>query len=408
MIELGILKVYSDTFDNLFDFRSGSPIPGNPSWMNVNFKAKPVNNESLFIGPGIYAGFFDNQLIYIGKYLGRKANPFSGNILDARWVKHLGSMTLRGRQLSFSRSALYEITQRDLVDELVEIKKADFDTLNRDRGMLCTLNRFVFGMSNWSSFNRLNQEVLARFQFVYIRVDQHPILNHLSYETIRNMISIVEDNLVARLKPRCNAVIPLDSISHPDPPGVVSQIICKELSDCFQANHVNTLSTQIIDHNIETTMAPSTHNHNKPTKITMGDEPESAEDIFLEHMENAPSPATQLIINIREYYEGMGDIEIHFKKRSPADLRVRVCRGIGRGRNVFTIQWRPTRSEFLCMSLAASTNCNYEGVYGSGQTNAGEPLCTQFRLSGNNDNTDTMIKLVNAAITEFDNGIHSR
>jgi hypothetical protein len=129
-------------------------------------------------------------------------------------------------------------------------------------------------------------------------------------------------------------------------------------------------------------------------------EPESAETIFLEHMEDAPIQTQQLIENIRAHYAERGDIEIHFKRRSPADLRVRVCNGVRLGRNVFTIQWKPRLKEFLCMSLATSLQGNPEGIY-SKPTLEGEPLNTQFRLSGHINNKDTLIKLINAAIAAY-------
>ena len=57
-------------------------------------------------GPGIYAICYKQELIYLGKYLGQSKNPFAGNVARLRWVQHLGSMTMRDRRVSLSKSSL--------------------------------------------------------------------------------------------------------------------------------------------------------------------------------------------------------------------------------------------------------------------------------------------------------------
>ena len=89
----------------LVEATEGEAWPGNPVWMNVSFRVRR-NNQFEFPGAGLYVIFLDEQLIYLGIYAGSKGDPYSGSALRDRWLKHVGTITFRGKKISLRPSAI--------------------------------------------------------------------------------------------------------------------------------------------------------------------------------------------------------------------------------------------------------------------------------------------------------------
>ena len=85
-----------DGIDGYFDYQTYQL----KSNKNVNFDVT---------GAGLYGILYKDRLIYVGKFQGTKHNFSAGNIIDARWVKHISSMTFFGHNLSFSKKSLKSI-----------------------------------------------------------------------------------------------------------------------------------------------------------------------------------------------------------------------------------------------------------------------------------------------------------
>ncbi len=66
-------------------------------------------NQQTTCGPGIYLLFYEGRLIYIGKFLGVRNAPFSGDVTSQRWWAHIGTITMRGHRVSFPKGSLARI-----------------------------------------------------------------------------------------------------------------------------------------------------------------------------------------------------------------------------------------------------------------------------------------------------------
>ena len=136
---------------------------------NVNFDVS---------GAGLYGILYKDRLIYIGKFQGKKYDFSSGNIIEARWVKHISSMTFLGHNLSFSKKSLENIIKfiSNYSDELEgqqsvlfnSILRTDQDLITTDRGCLSTFERFNLGMEIWSNLNIDLQDILSNLNRVSI------------------------------------------------------------------------------------------------------------------------------------------------------------------------------------------------------------------------------------------------
>lgn len=387
------LQISHFSLEQVIEFSESKPIPGNPSWMNLRFKRRAGLDNSQFTGLGIYAGFFDNQLIYIGKFLGQKSNPFAGNVIDARWTKHVGSLTLRGRNLSYSTRALDEIYQLSLPEALLDFLRTNRTLLSRDRGMNSTLNRFQFGAENWDIFKMLEMSTLQRFHFIYVRLTKGEHLDGMCHDTLRKVVSNVEDHQVANLRPRCNAVIKA-SMEDNQKTKLTPADVAKSIEDALIERMALFSSAEVP----EEIRGQVTLPQDEPT-IIAGPEPEvaSSEALFMARIENDPN-ALNLIEGLRDHFDQVENIEIHFKKFDTPDLRVRAYDVNGKGRNVFSIQWQPRNKCFLCRSLSEPLHHDHAEFINVRETYRKEPLKTQFHLQVQEAQSANLISVVERAI----------
>jgi hypothetical protein len=193
------------TANQLFDVVQANALPGNPAWANLQFAAAGACRDD-FHGPGIYMVFFDSAPVYLGKFLGRKADVFSGDVRTTRWDKHLGTLTFRGRALSVRPRTLCDIRAHlgprpGDAALLVDLGPAVEPILSRDRGCVSTLNRFHFAYENWSAFS--GAIALERFDFLYVRVTHTADVARL-----RSAVSAAETRLIEQLRPRANSEVP--------------------------------------------------------------------------------------------------------------------------------------------------------------------------------------------------------
>ena len=188
----------SDGIDGYFNYQTYQL----RSNKNVNFDVS---------GAGLYGILYKDRLIYVGKFQGTKYDYNAGNIIEARWVKHISSMTFLGHNLSLSKKSLKKIIEfiSNYSDNLVgqqsilfnSILRTDHDLITTDRGCLSTFERFNLGMEIWSNFNINLQDILSNFTFIYTKFYEGIEINKA-----RHICSEAETEIVNLLQPRCNVI----------------------------------------------------------------------------------------------------------------------------------------------------------------------------------------------------------
>lgn len=188
-------------------------LPTGIPFLNIRFRAKTngMDAESL-AGPGIYALSYKSSdsagltgIIYVGKYLGLRHNPFSGNVAKLRWWTHAGAFTMRGHKLHVARNTVAMLA-RELptrAHAFIRFLEPSADIF-KDRGNQAGLNRVRFALSNWERFGRASPaNVLNDFSVTYLRLS----VSRLSRPEVRRAVSQAEVLLIDELQPIGNGGI---------------------------------------------------------------------------------------------------------------------------------------------------------------------------------------------------------
>ena len=180
-------------------------------WLDMDFRARSSQHLEERRGCGLYGIFFnppgkesDEQLIYVGKYLGLKNDPFDGDVIKNRWWTHVASISFRGRRNSISPSTLQSLLESAYLPEKLYNGLADAGALiHKDRGCKAGLNRLRFAISHWDFFKDASpEEILKAFSAVYIQVEPADCVKSLGQ--IREGISEAEKAHINELGPICN------------------------------------------------------------------------------------------------------------------------------------------------------------------------------------------------------------
>ena len=87
---------------DLLVVRPRGALIGNPAWADLTIDSNRRLGKELARGAGLYAIHFRGALLYVGKFCGKRSNPFDGRVCDIRWSRHIGTLTLRDRRISLS------------------------------------------------------------------------------------------------------------------------------------------------------------------------------------------------------------------------------------------------------------------------------------------------------------------
>ena len=205
------MKIHEFHGSDVIDVRQDQPLPGNPVFADLIFRPRRNLAQAVVAGAGVYAIHFDGNLLYLGKFQGTKGNPFGGSVVDARWTKHVSTLSLRGRSISVPNQTITQLANsHGHHPAVVGIIGGDRNIVSKDKGCISSLNRIRFAMQHWEAFADFNTEVLNRFQFLYGQIQPHAV----SEDWIRGAVSDLELDLVADLQPPCNGNVPAERARH--------------------------------------------------------------------------------------------------------------------------------------------------------------------------------------------------
>ena len=147
---------------------------GMPEWANLVGRPAlgcPKNGGELLGGGGIYACFWDGELIYIGSFIGPEGN-LSGEHVAQRIYKHVIGFTLRAQQLGFEKGPL-----RSIIANLDSPIASDLAAARRINARLeggaikASYNKARFAARHWDVLRDASPEtLLSHFSFGYFRI----------------------------------------------------------------------------------------------------------------------------------------------------------------------------------------------------------------------------------------------
>ncbi|MCK0165635.1 hypothetical protein [Marinobacter sp. S6332] len=364
------------------------------------FSVKPIKNSVEIGGGGIYGILIDDKLKYIGKYQGKKHNWKKGSVLSDRWIKHIGTLTLLDRTLSFSKRAFGKIVSdaqeltptnqfaRELVNGLIQ---GNDELLTTDRGCSSTFERYAASKLFWPELSEVSPDwkaILNRVTLVYVK-----LTGNFTTETVRHLISLTESQLVEQIEPSVNYIAKrqnkdIEALSLDRTIGLFIDSLRRN-----QKHHGVVSKTQdTVCDGIEKTMPTGNETLKQPS-----DDFENPK--FMENLEQAPAWAKKFISNIQDAVELRNDAFIEYTNTNNGDLRLRKIQNTSRGfLNVLTICWRP-RLEALAINTALANSAIVRmGLKVSRQTK--DRLNQQILITSDTEDVHDLSKLTQYMITE--------
>lgn len=171
-------------------------------------RLRGVSSEDL-VGAGLYGVCYQDKLVYVGKYLGTRGNPFAGNIVSNRWWAHFASLTMRGHRISVPRMTLAKLLNDPPTPLNPKLRNLLADVppgITRDAGCVASLNRILFASQHWRRFGSSKPSAaLDDFSFVYVRIDKGA--TRKSKIQLRNKITEAENDVINKLCPMANSEV---------------------------------------------------------------------------------------------------------------------------------------------------------------------------------------------------------
>ena len=337
---------------DLFVVRLATCLVGNPAWANLKIDSNRSLHRDDARGAGLYAIHFQGRLLYVGKFLGTKADPFGGNVCFTRWAKHLGTLTLRDRRISFSRKPVDDMRRRHpLIPPLADIMAAsELPVIIKPRGRVSSLNRALFAAENWATLSQLTDaQGLADFTIIYTRVEAGD--THSPAE-LRSAIGAAERAVIALARPRCNSQIP---------EGTAGEMSLEDTGRILETELAASLAHPT---GAPDALAPA-EVALEPVEAEAPDDTAdpTAEEAFLERIDG-DEHALLAVASIEEAFDAIDDAYVEYTKTQGGDLRIRSLIGPRAFFNVAAIGWQRKLHQFSveinltverCLDLGAST-----------------------------------------------------
>ena len=354
-------------------------IDGYFDYQTYQFKSKKNVNFDV-TGAGLYGILYKEKLVYVGKFQGTKQRFAAGNIIDARWVKHISSMTLLGHNLFFSKTSLnniidfiYNYTTNLIGQQSIlfnNILKAEYDLITTDRGCLSTFERFNLAIEIWATLNINLEDILSNFTFIYTK-----FYEEIDIKKARYICSKSETEIVNLLQPRCNVIKER-----------------KEINPSF-LEETKILFEKTISKYFDTSFFGDENDNYNPVNNDDNHAPK-----FLVNLEDADFKVQEVINNLIYKVETWEDVSIAYTDTASGDLRIRKHLPNNHFVNAVTIEWQKKLKRFLCKTRLSQSDIS-GNIFKIDRTGASALKSETFIYPGVLEkNLDTLIRFLKKAI----------
>lgn len=342
----------------LVEATEGEAWPGNPAWLNVSFRPRK-SARSDFSGADIYVIFLDERLIYLGIYAGSKDDPYSGSALKDRWLKHVGTVTFRGKKLSLRPSAFQppaSMAEHPLFGEL----GAAGPNIRRSQGMEASHRKAMFAAEHSDLREQSIDEVLKRLTIGYVRADHRPDECWHSKKAAKRGLCEIEALLVQELCPPLNSATPAEAQG--------SRLGLHEVMDIIR-QRLSSLSVKATDEQPIRMRSERSSASSRQAKAEVDElEPMT---IFLEQ---ASEEASEAIIALQDRCFRGNRFILYFTHGGRV-ARITAANNLReRNRPLITLEWRKRSKRFLLRSRLAPEQLLCCGFQGADAGSAGQMI----------------------------------
>lgn len=357
---------YTFLASDLWTAKRVEPASGMPAFADHVFSTRRMPGQSEFRrGAGLYVIQCRDVPIYVGKYLGTSKSAFGGDILAARWHRHMSTISLRGAKLSISRRLRKAFLGANEAHALAsDLGSADSVKLCKDRGYQVAANRLAFAAQTWGVLSGPPSSWLGdyRYSYVQLRADawQQVTSTHLW-----DAIDAAELLAIASLGPQVDAgshIVRRSPVATTDVLAVFDRILHDALSQPLIGPEPDpvAVATREIGRGLR----------------------QQDEDVAGERFwEALPGDAAEIVRLVLEGIEADEALEVHFTRTEGGDLRIRVV-DLARPRNAFTCTYKPRVERLFCRAMVSTSELEERrGIEAALLSQTSEPLWVEFNVN---------------------------
>ena len=327
-------------------------------------KRRTLGQLAVRRGAGLYVIQHRGVAIYVGKYLGTVNSAFGGDILAARWHRHMSTISLRGVKLSISRQLRKHFLSANGTHALAaDLVAARADTLCKDRGYQVAAKRLAFAADAWSVLSGNPSSWLGEYRYSYVQL-QEAAWRHIPSARLWDAIDAAESLAIASLWPQANAgshIVRRNAVTTRDVLALIDRILQDALSQPVISPEPETVATAT-------------------GEIERGPHHQD-EDVAGERFwESIPGDAAETVCYVLARIEADEALEVHYTRTNGGDLRVRVL-DLARPRNAFTCTYIPRVERLFCRAMVLTSDvAGRRGIEDEVLCTASEPLSVEFKL----------------------------
>ena len=412
--------------DRLFSPTYVGHSPGMPTMADHNFRIQPDLPENLRKGSGLYAIFrrrHDSQwelaqweLAYIGRFIGPDTDVFGGDIISARWARHIATLSLRGVKISISINLRNAFTAAAPTHPIAAaIAVADPEILRKDRGFQVSANRITYGARLWSQvFSQTPSNWLGDIVFGYVQLDQAAWAT-CPQQSIWVAIDQSEADAIGHWLPPLNGGVAQPRLDPLDIQFVLTDLKKRLEVRLSKQGCCAGESTDGGGNALESPTAPDAVTQRIPQRMAANTQDmqnavgppdvdadlEHAIDAFDERLPDGYPRS--LVDGIRAWALDHDDVEIHHTLTNNGDLRVRIFGG-RQNRNVFVLFWQAKNQRFFCRALVAPNTVLGPGIANVAACPTYEPLWVQFTVQCVEGALQCLLAIIDQSRTNYING----
>ena len=364
---------------DLFVVQRKRSLLGNPSWADLTIESSRALPKELARGAGLYAIHFRGVLLYVGKFCGKRPDPFDGRVCDIRWSRHIGTLTLRDRRISLSKGRCKQLRGSSAAPLVDIVHAMQAPTIHLNRGRATSINRSLFAAEHWAEFVRIeNADDLKGFSITYTQIEP---TDGVDRTHVRSIVSHAEKKAINMLQPRCNGEVRVGhgkNATVPETAEVLTATLRQAIAKVGGGNVPLPMppaaAVETPDGNGDDRREPDDGQGGGPEGPDDPANP-TAEELFWERLEGEPQAMAALNLLFEALAETF-DADSHFTKTNAGSLLIHSLAGPRARFNVALLAWQTRRRRFTSEIGLPVETCLALGATGARTNYAGKALST--------------------------------
>lgn len=193
MLNLTSFEIDEYQASDIFYYKTVDPISQKAPFRNIEVKSKKLVAKAT----GIYFIFFEDRLLYLGIF----SNAKSGAVDQVRWLKHIETFSMRGKNVTLAEGSQDFLGKRGHQQFLI-----DCESFKKPKGRVSSKMRGDFAGRNWHELETVEpQKLLNKFSFLFQKISRQKDQSGFHF---KKYLQEIESSYISSLKPIGNKLFP--------------------------------------------------------------------------------------------------------------------------------------------------------------------------------------------------------